>query len=203
MNSAALSELRVESRSNIFVMATMYVGGGSTPVRVRNMSRTGALIEAPTLPAAGTAVRLSRGSLSTAGDIMWAGGGKAGLRFTNPVTVTDWIPLGKRGSGQQLIDEIVNRSRFDEKSQSAPATVEIADEMVQLRQMLERVGEELAFDPAITAQHGPALQMIDAVVQGLSKLALNVGTALPLPAQIAGRHGQSFSPVSWSEAASP
>jgi len=66
---AALQELRVESRSNIFVMATIYAPGGSTPVRVRNMSRTGALVEAPVLPAAGSRVRLSRGSLTVVGDI--------------------------------------------------------------------------------------------------------------------------------------
>lgn len=186
MNPAPVQELRVESRSNIFVMATMYAGGGSTPVRVRNMSRTGALVEAPSLPAIGSPVRLSRGSLTVAGDIMWVSDGRAGLRFSNPVTVTDWIPLGKRGSGQQLIDEIVHRARVSGHGQVAPATVEIADEMVQLRQMLERVAEELAFDPAISTQHGPALQMIDAVVQGLSKLALNAGASLPPPARMQG-----------------
>jgi hypothetical protein len=185
MNAAPISELRVESRSNIFVMATMYAGGGSTPVRVRNMSRTGALVEAPALPAVGTSVRLSRGSLTVGGDIMWVSDGRAGLRFADSVTVTDWIPLGKRGSGQQLIDEIVHRARVSGPAQPVPATVEIADEMVQLRQMLERVAEELAFDPAVLTQHGPALQMIEAVVQGLSKLALNAGASLPPSTRIA------------------
>lgn len=184
MEPVAVRELRVESRSNIFVMATMYAAGGSIPVRVRNMSRTGALVEAPALPQAGTVVRLSRGSLTALGNVMWAGDGRAGLRFDGPVTVTDWIPLGKRGSGQQLIDEIVHRARLSGGAQTAPATVEIADEMVQLRQMLERVGEELASDSAVAMQHGPALQMLDSVVQGLSKLALNAGASLPPSARL-------------------
>jgi hypothetical protein len=186
MNPAQSSDLRVESRSNIFVMATMYAGGGSTPVRVRNMSPSGALVEAPGLPAVGTSVRLSRGSLTVGCDVMWMGDGKAGLRFSDPVTVNDWIPLGKRGSGQQLIDEIVHRARLGGRAQAAPATVEIADEMVQLRQMLERVGEELASDPAVLTRHGPALQTIDTVIQGLSKVALNAGTSLPTSARAAG-----------------
>jgi hypothetical protein len=186
MNPAPSSDHRVESRSNIFVMATMYAGGGSTPVRVRNMSRTGALVEAPGLPAVGTSARLSRGSLTVGCDIMWMGDGKAGLHFSDPVTVNDWIPLGKRGSGQQLIDEIVHRARLGGKAQAAPATVEIGDEMVQLRQMLERVGEELAFDPAVLTRHGPALQTLDAVVHALSRLALNAGTSLPTSARAGG-----------------
>lgn len=184
MNPAAVSELRVESRSNIFVMATMYAGGNSTPVRVRNMSRTGALVEAPALPPVGTPIRLNRGSLTVSGDIMWNSDGRAGLRFADAVTVTDWIPLGKRGSGQQLIDEIVHRARLSGKAEAASATVEIADEMVQLLRMLERVTEELAFDPAVLTQHGPALQMIDDVVQGLSRLAVNAGASLPLSTRV-------------------
>ena len=52
--------------------------------------------------------------------------------------------------------------------------------------VLERVAEELAFDPAVSTQHGPALQMIDGVVQGLSKLALNAGASLPSPARVRG-----------------
>lgn len=117
---------------------------------------------------------------------MWSSDGKAGLRFAAPVVVADWLPQGKRGSGQQLIDEIVHRARVDGLSRPKGATVEIADEMVQLRQMLERAGEELAFDPAVSTHHGPALQMIDAVVQGLGKLALNAAASLPPSVRLGG-----------------
>src|SRR5689334_6559710 len=106
MESAPSSEHRVESRSNIFVMATIYAAGSSTPVRVRNMSPSGALVEAAELPPAGTSIRLSRGSLEVIGDIMWVDEHRAGVRFAGPVRVGDWLPQGKRGSGQQLIDEM-------------------------------------------------------------------------------------------------
>jgi len=186
MNPAALQELRIETRSNIFAMATIYAVGGSYPVRVRNISRAGALVEGASLPSPETPIRLSRGSLSVGGEIMWSSDGKAGLRFAAPVVVADWLPQGKRGSGQQLIDEIVHRARVDGLSRPKGATVEIADEMVQLRQMLERAGEELAFDPAVSTHHGPALQMIDAVVQGLGKLALNAAASLPPSVRLGG-----------------
>ena len=38
------SHQRAEARSNMFVMAVLYVDGGSAPARIRNMSRGGALI---------------------------------------------------------------------------------------------------------------------------------------------------------------
>lgn len=189
MSPAPLPDLRVESRSNIFVMATMYAGAGSTPVRVRNMSRTGALVEAAILPPVGTTVRLSRGSLNALGDVMWASAGRAGLRFASPVAILDWLPQGKRGSGQQLIDEIVHRARVSGTQPAHPprraqATVEIADEIVQLRQMLERVSEELSADPAVSS--GEALQILDAVGEGLGKLVLRAMTSLPPSVKTAG-----------------
>ena len=86
-------------RSNIFVMATLYAAGGSTPVRVRNMSRSGALVEASALPPAGTGVRLCRGSVSVAGEVMWVDEHKAGLRFASPTAAADWLPGGTAREG--------------------------------------------------------------------------------------------------------
>src|SRR5437868_9655101 len=121
MDTALAHELRAEPRSNIFVIATLYASGGSTPVRIRNISRMGALIEAAALPPCGEAVRLSRGSLSVAGQVVWAAGPRAGLHFTSHVAVADWLPSGQRGSGQQLVDELVHQARLGAVPQSAPA----------------------------------------------------------------------------------
>src|SRR5690349_18029768 len=104
---------RLESRSNIFVMAALYgAGGGSTPVRIRNMSRSGALVEGAALPAPGAQVRLSRGSISVTGEIMWVDKQKAGLRFDSPTSPNDWVPGGKRGAGQQMADELAHQTRL-------------------------------------------------------------------------------------------
>ena len=62
---------RAEVRNNMFVVAVLYGAGGSVPVRVRNMSRGGALVESADTPGEGQHVRLSRGSLSVRGHIAW------------------------------------------------------------------------------------------------------------------------------------
>ena len=60
----------------MLVAATLHVDGQLLPVRIRNMSVSGALIEAATLPPAGAAVVLERGSLQVAGRISWSTGSR-------------------------------------------------------------------------------------------------------------------------------
>jgi hypothetical protein len=185
MDSAPGSEHRVESRSNIFVTATLYAIGGSTPVRIRNLSPSGALVEAAVLPPSGSAMRLSRGSLSVAGQVIWVAGPKAGLHFASGVAVADWLPHGNRGNGQQLVDELVHQARLGTISAPTPADpppgpstiAATADELRAYQEMLERAGDDLAADRSIAARYVTALQLIDGVAQALAKLAAQAAEA--------------------------
>ncbi|HUP68067.1 MAG TPA: PilZ domain-containing protein [Sphingomicrobium sp.] len=183
MDSAAAPDSRAEGRSNIFVMGTLYAAGGSMPVRIRNLSRTGALVEAAELPAAGTAARLCRGTLSGAGEIMWIEGRKAGFRFASPISAADWLPLGERGHGQQLIDEVIHRARLGsipvkpmEPPSSRPPSLQ--SELLRLQHILHRAAEQLAADQPLSASHIVALQAIDEVCSGLSSLGAGLNSGL-------------------------
>lgn len=170
MESGQSSELRLEMRSNIFVMAALHSDGRqASPVRVRNLSRTGALVESNLLPSAGTQVRLSRASLETLATIMWVDGSKAGLRFRSPIAVADWLPLGKRGTGQHFADELFHQKRL--QSSKSPVAGQLVDTLLELKQSLERSGEELAQNADVAASHRSALQTIDAVAQTLASIA--------------------------------
>ena len=176
MQSTAIHELRVDSRNNIFVMGALYTSGRSvTPVRIRNISRTGALVEAPSLPAVGTTVRLSRASLSASGTLVWAEDCKAGVQFDSPISVANWLPQGRRGIGQQFVDELFHQKRLGvspQKSQQQDGrSAGFAEELLELRLVLESAAEELAIDGAIAARHTIALQAIDGVAQALARLA--------------------------------
>src|SRR5215210_4712030 len=104
MSPTPAPENRIESRSNIFVVATLYWPQGSAPVRIRNLSPSGALIEGAIPAPVGSQVRLCRGRHSVSGHLVWIEANKAGLRFAASATVTDWLPSGNRGSGQLLAD---------------------------------------------------------------------------------------------------
>lgn len=167
---------RLEARSNIFVMAALYAGGGSTPVRIRNMSRGGALVEAAVLPVAGTQVRLSRGSISVTGEVMWVDKHKAGVRFDSPTAPNDWLPGGKRGAGQQMADELAHQTRLGASSRIAAAPTpahspQLSDELMRLHRVLMRAGEDLASNESLTASQLIALQEIDVTAQRLANLA--------------------------------
>ncbi len=180
---------RSDPRRNIFVAAVLNHDGASTPVRVRNMSRSGALVECAAPPAVQSAVRLCRGSLNVRGSVVWLRGARAGIRFDAEVDVTAWLPKGNRPEGQAQVDAIVDayRSRgadgLHEYSSPAPAAanMEVVVQLLQIRDSLNRAADELAGNSAITAEHAAALQAIDLNAHRLDKLAgvLAAGSQIP------------------------
>jgi hypothetical protein len=175
MQTTAPPDLRVAARSNIFVMAALYADGRSvTPVRIRNISRSGALVEGAELPVAGGRVRLSRATLSATGMLVWVEAGKAGINFDEPVVVPDWLPQGRRGFGQQFVDELFHQKRLGAvrgTSAGDGGSAGIADELLELRGSLDRAAEELALDGSVASRHVGTLQAIDSVGQALARLA--------------------------------
>jgi len=180
MDPAPTSELRLEPRTNLFVVATLYAAEGSTPVRIRNMSREGALVESAAIPSVGSAVELCRGSLSAFGSVIWLAGCKAGVRFDGGIAVAEWLPSGKAGSGQMLADDMVHQARLGAiasattPTSAAPAArrSQIPDELLRLCRSLEEASEELAADAVIAERFPGPLQAIDMATQALAKLAI-------------------------------
>lgn len=169
---------RADVRSNMFVMATLYCDRGSSPVRIRNMSRGGALIESAVIPAEGSPVRVSRGSLSVGGHVVWRKDNRAGIRFDAAVEVADWLPTSNRPTGQQRVDEMIHSCRTATTAGAgslapAPAAsqAEAIRQLLDFRDALCEVAEELAGDMAIATGHPTALQRIDVTAQMIEKLA--------------------------------
>lgn len=183
------AQRRVEPRSNIFVVAALASDRGSAPVRIRNMSRSGALIEGGVIPPNASAVRLSRGSLSVSGEIVWRHESRAGMHFDSAVTVAAWLPGGKGAAGQQRVDEIVYSYKAEVGAMRPAAAVEpvavlapredLGRELLDVRAALNAVAEELAGDDATMVRHPNALQAIDMAAQKLETLARRLGSDAP------------------------
>lgn len=179
MDQPAKSETRLTARTNLFVMAVICAGLGSEPVKVRNLSTNGALVEGAILPQPGTQVRLCRADLNVEGEVVWCKDGRAGLQFGSSVVVTDWLPQGSAKAGQQHVDRLVQKLKSDGLSAS-PSTVAIgendrkdfsAQELGQLRMAIESLAEDLAADAAVVERYSSKLQTLDIVAQALGKLA--------------------------------
>jgi hypothetical protein len=179
--SCGPEEQRRERRTHLIVMATLGWDAGSTPVRVRNMSARGALIDASVIPEPGNLVMLKRGRLQVAGQIAWAAPGQAGLAFSASVCVADWM-ASRSSQHQGRIDDIVSGYRSARDAVSThpgsssrtfgPARVEA--ELNMLRDDLERLGNGLASDVVLVATH-PEIQLLDISIQRIERILRSLG----------------------------
>jgi hypothetical protein len=161
----------------MFLVGTLYFGGASTPVRVRNMSTTGALVEGAALPAAGAAIILRRGALEAPATTAWSEAGKAGLAFNGPINVAEWLPA-TAGKKQTQVDQIAFGLKHAVQTvapaavpvmERATSTMAILAELAELQAQLGRLGDQLAGDAFVLANH-PEVQNLDAAGQQVGRI---------------------------------
>jgi hypothetical protein len=174
------AELRLDPRKAMFVAAELYVGDSSTPVKIRNMSSMGALIEAPTLPPAGMAIRLVRGPLSARGTMSWSQGGRGGVSLSDSIAMEDWI-RGKLPAHQARVDALIAEIRKSGREPSSLKAIEpsptldradaaVEAELKTLASLISGLEDALIDDPHVIAHHGAALQKIDEAQQRIGAL---------------------------------
>ena len=175
-------------RKNVMLAASISAGTVSAPVRIRNLSEAGAMIDGPALPSAGSTLMLSRLELSVTATVVWNRDGRCGLSLRAPITVDDWIAgvrtaAANAGLGQLRVDRIQSAIRSGEALPSetcapAPKPVEadtiaprIADELARVKRMLDSVGEQLADDVDVLMRHERAMQTFDIAAQIVDELS--------------------------------
>ena len=169
-------EGRAEPRNNIFVAATLSSAEATGPIRIRNLSRQGALVEGGGLPPEGSAVHISRGSLLASGKIAWRKDNRAGIQFDKLVAVADWLPRGPQ-TQQQKIDEIVFAHKNGATGQLAASSamaappLDVREELRRLEQMLHSITEDFARDAHVCERHLASIQLLDGAAEKLAKLA--------------------------------
>jgi hypothetical protein len=86
MDESTSPKNRQSSRSNVLLAATIELGGASIPVKLRNLSELGALIEGDKLPLEGTEITFCRNDLRVPGRIAWVSKKQAGVAFADPLS---------------------------------------------------------------------------------------------------------------------
>lgn len=171
---AAIDDARRDPRTHILLVATLYFDHRIVPVRVRNLSPQGALLEGVSLPPPGKAVVLRRGKLEAAGRVVRSTAGKAGMQFDHPIYVHAWLPV-KGSPAQRSVDsfaalvencEAATMATHAPKSQSR---AEIASELRSLQLGLISLGDTLSDDRILVATH-PEVQFLDSAAQRIAKL---------------------------------
>src|SRR5215213_7784299 len=95
MDQSSNPQNRRWRRANVLLTATIEIGGDMLPVKLRNLSEEGALVEAKLLPAADSEIVFHRNDLRVRGTIAWVGGNHAGIAFNrklDPEQVLRHVP---------------------------------------------------------------------------------------------------------------
>jgi hypothetical protein len=160
---------RSQPRSNVFLAAALVVGTALLPVRLRNLSRRGALLEGPSLPSAGSKVRLVRGDLSAEGQIAWQLHHQAGLHFSLEIDVEQWVKrIGH--TGQQRVDRTVAMLRLGQRP-LANATMEPRLSLAEISGELDAICERLADAPTMSVELAEQLLRLNVVARNLQQIS--------------------------------
>ena len=87
---------RKSRRSNVLMSASLELSGTSLPVKLRNLSADGALVEGDKLPVEGAEILFRKGELAVTGRVAWAKTRHAGISFSSklePEQVMRHIPV--------------------------------------------------------------------------------------------------------------
>ncbi len=175
----------------MFLAAALRAGGEQSPVKVRNMSPHGAMIDTALGPPPGTEVMLIRGSLMAQGTVVWSSEKRCGLHFSSALVVAEWLAAPQQGE-QQRVDEVVAQVRAEAARAPVPAPTALPDPVVPaaapvlsappradaqlvddfraLRRLLQDLEDDLASDDDTVARHGMKLQNLDIAMQMIRAL---------------------------------
>ena len=184
------AEHRAARRTNLMLAAEIECDGRRAPVRIRNLSETGALIEGAFLPDKGTILVLHRANFHIGATIAWSGGGRCGIHFDKPISLPQWTgkalpPESSSFRDQRRVDAFQAEARTAPippapAPASDPALTEesrlnlrarLADELAYVRRLLDSMGDELVSEPVVVTHHSQALQNIDLASQILAHLS--------------------------------
>jgi hypothetical protein len=85
MDESSMMKNRRSRRSPVLLAATIEIAGRAMPVKLRNLSEEGALIEGDRLPPEDTATTFRRNDLKLKSRVVWVQGRYAGVAFDRPL----------------------------------------------------------------------------------------------------------------------
>lgn len=153
-------------RAHLFLSATIHFDRESAPIRLRDLSASGARIQGGNLPDAGARVNISRGELDASGSIVWRDEKGGGVAFDEPLPLDEWMPaLAPR----QDVLPVSNGQPANALGQVLPQR--LAEELAYVSRLLESLGEDLCAEPLVVMRHAVKLQNLDESAQILGHIA--------------------------------
>jgi hypothetical protein len=174
------------SRTNLLLSGTIEARDIRSSVRIRNLSETGALLEGAVLPKVGEHLVLRRLDLEIGATVIWSASSRCGVTFLGSISVDNWRAgswvAPRLSEKQKEVDRIQSAIRAGKLESlhtvipepAAQTTMftdkRIADELLGVQQLLEKMGDQLSDDAAVVQRHSLTLQSFDQACQSLGRL---------------------------------
>ena len=165
-------EARTAARINLFLAATLRLGDASHPVKIRDLSATGARIETQVPLKVGAAVTVVRGGLSVHARVGWHADRFCGLSFAAPVSTDDWKanPANLQpGPGSPALP--IQAPAAMPVRWQAEIGGSVADQLSQVSRWLVTFGHALADDPNVVFKYGSELFSLSLAARSLGVMA--------------------------------
>lgn len=173
---------RRQPRSSMFLAAVMLVGRDQSPVKVRNMSPDGAMVESTLTASPGTRIKLVRGRLVAEGSIVWTSGNRHGVKFDVEVSVEEWL-AGPAKAEQDRVDDIVSLIKTGRlmpqvdgaepaiNTEARQSNEQSATDLKAVVNLIQDLEDDLASSPETLMRHEVKLQNLDIAMQMLRAIA--------------------------------
>jgi hypothetical protein len=170
--------------------AIVRASGLSAPVKIRDLSDSGALLEGDQLPEAGALIVLTRNKVAEDADVVWKRGDRCGVRFRQRIVVEIWRGVEAAAPSSHLCmrDESslegsgapAGSVRHSHVAIGAELNARVGEELAYIQRLIEAIGNELVSNPLIVHRHGTTLQQFDKATQILGHLARVVTSEEPI-----------------------
>ena len=190
--AATEPDARGAPRTYLLLSASIITDGLSSPVRIRNLSETGALLEGGAFPNVGQTLTLARLKMQIKAEVVWKSGCRCGIKFDGLVSTTEWI-AGVSGTSPTPALTLVAPARAasgvslpttsttkDLSDFAADLNNRLAEEVAFVRRLLESAGEALADDTVVLQRHGVTLQGFDRASQILQHVSTLLASTDPV-----------------------
>lgn len=122
---------RSNKRSMVLLSARIRTTDGQIDVRLRNLSQTGALLEADDLPPVGSEVVFERGETIVPARVAWSKGRRFGIEFHTPIEESELLIHIRPAAKPVEQPTVFRRSGFHENRPLTTAEKKLGQSWVQ------------------------------------------------------------------------
>lgn len=172
----------LQRRSKVMLTAVLVDGIDWVDVRVRDLSRSGALLEGEINIPAGRTVEIRRNEQAVSGEVVWCRSNRCGVKFASKIVIEDWAGASLPAATERPAGEAPDASTPSVipswlRAQPAAESLEdqlprrIGEEIAFVQRLIDMVASDIGSNPLVAHRHSQSLQSCRLARKLLGELA--------------------------------